>query len=98
MDFPFPLKKWDKQDWDQIKGLTKAEIISLLQKDNRWQFVGAKGSKHVFQNTQYKPPFDYVSIHYHPKERFREEKLLKHLLNHICWTREDFVKWKIIKR
>jgi hypothetical protein len=40
MEFPFPHKSWAKDEWDQIKNPSKKEIIGLLNKDDRWQFVG----------------------------------------------------------
>lgn len=95
MEFPFPKKKWTSQDWSQIKNLTKIDLISLLKKDNYWEFVGVKGAKYIFHNPQYKPPYDYLTIHYHREGM--DAGLLKHLLNHWCCTRDDFKRWKVIK-
>jgi len=96
MYFPFPDKKWDKQDWDQIKNITKEKLISLLKKDDRWEFRGARDAKYVFYNPKLKPPFEYLAIHYHPHESFREKSLLKRILNHWCCTREDLKDWGAI--
>lgn len=98
MDFPFPKKQWGKQDWDQIKNLTKVDLISLLDKDDHWEFVQAKGARYTYFNTEYAPPYNYLTIHYHPRERYREAKLLCQILDHWCCTRDDLIRWKVIKR
>lgn len=96
MKLPFPKKQWEKQDWQQIKNLTKVDLISLLDKDSHWEFKGVKGAKYIYYNRQYKPPYDYLAIHYH-KEEFKNKGLLRHLLDHRCCTRDDLKRWKVIK-
>jgi hypothetical protein len=96
MEFPFPHKRWTGQEWDQIKNLTKLDLISLLDKDSNWTFVGVKGANYVYYNPQHKPPYDYLTIHYH-REGYRNKGLLRRLLDHWCCTGEDLKRWKIIK-
>lgn len=96
MQFPFANKEWDKNEWDQLKNLRKTDIISLIKKDQRWEFRGAKGARYQFYNQQIKPPYDYLTIHHH-KEGFHNPGLLKNLLNHWCCTKDDLRKWKVIK-
>jgi predicted RNA binding protein YcfA (HicA-like mRNA interferase family) len=96
MEFPFPHKSWAKDEWDQIKNLSKKEIISLLNKDGRWQFVGVKGALHIFRNNQYSPPYNYLTIHYHTGG-FNNPSLLRQILNHWCCTPDDLRRWKTIK-
>lgn len=97
MNFPFPKKEWSKQDWQQLKNLTKSDLISLLNKDVRWKSMGAKGAEFVFHNPQLQSPYQYLAIHYHPKEGFRNKGLLKNILNHWCCTKDDLKRWKVIK-
>lgn len=97
MELPFPKKKWSKQEWDQLRGITKSKMIALLNKDTRWEFLGTKGSRYIYRNSELRAPFDHVAIHFHPKEGYRDQKLLRAILDHICWTRDDLVKWKVIK-
>jgi len=97
MELPFPHKKWTGQDWDQVKNLTKIELIGLLQKDKRWRQVETKGGRYIFFNPQHKSPYQYLAIHYH-KAGIRDKHLLRSILDHWCCTREDFVSWKVIKR
>jgi len=35
MELPFPKKKWTNQERQQLKKLTKIDLISLLDKDDR---------------------------------------------------------------
>jgi hypothetical protein len=97
MDFPFPAKRWEKHEWDQIKNLTKKEIISLLNKDARWANRGANGGRFIFHNSKFSPPYEYLAIHYHPTEGYRDKGLLKEILNHWCCSSEDLRKWKVIR-
>jgi hypothetical protein len=93
---PFPKKKWDKNTWAQLKGLTKVDLISILFKDQNWEHVSSKDGKYVFKSRKYKPPYDYLAIHYH-KEDFRNPGLLKSILDHTCWDVPKLQNWKIIK-
>jgi len=94
--FPFIKKEWTKQEWQQLKGLTKKDLISLLKKDRRWEWVSTKGSRYIFHNPERKQPFDYLEIHYH-NEGYRNPGLLQDILNQWCCTKEDLKKWKVIK-
>lgn len=89
MVFQLPRKKWSKPDWSQIKNLTKVDLIRMLDKDDRWEFVGIKGALYMYHNGEMKAPWDYVTIHYHPREGFRNKGLLQQLLDQICWLAAD---------
>jgi hypothetical protein len=97
MDFSFPKKSWEKNEWAQLKNLTKNNIISLLKKDIRWEFKEANGGRYIYKNPKLPQPHDYLAIHYHPTEGFRDKGLLREILNQWCCTREDLKKWKVIK-
>jgi hypothetical protein len=99
MKLPFPKKSWNKQDWSQIKNLSKIDMISLLDKDPHWERVGTKGALYIYYNPEcakYGQQYAYVAIHYH-REEYRDKGLLRGLIDHICWTRDDFKRWKVIK-
>lgn len=96
MKLPFARKEWANQEKQQFKKLTKIDLISLLKKDNRWEFAGVKGNKYIFHNSEYKPPYNYLTIHYH-REGFKNIGLLLDLLDHWCCTRDDLRHWKVIK-
>jgi len=97
MDFPFPAKKWKKNEWAQLKNLTKKKIIDLLMKDERWEHTGVDGSRYIFYNPKLPRPQENLAIHFHPKEGYRDKGLLKDILSHWCCTLEDLKKWKVIK-
>ena len=97
MNFPFPSKNWEKNEWAQLKNLTKKNIIELLKKDKHWEHTGVNGGRYIFCNPSLSPPFDNLAIHFHPTEGFRNKKLLKDILNHWCCTLDDLKKWKAIK-
>lgn len=96
LPFPFPKKSWKKNEWNQLKGLTKIEMIRLLEKDDRWEHVATKGSRYIFYNPDLPEPFRYVEIHHH-REGYRDKGLLRKLIDHICWTREDLRNWGVIR-
>jgi len=97
MEFPFPKKEWTKQEKQQFRNLTKIDLIKLLDKDERWDFKGVKGNKYTYHNSQIKPPYNYLTIHYH-REGYRNIGLLLDILNQWCCTREDLKRWKVFKR
>lgn len=96
MNFPFPKKKWTKQERDQIRPLTKIAMIKLLDKDARWEFLGVKGGRYIYENSEYPKPYDHVAIHYH-REGYHDPSLLFQLIDNICWTAKELRKWKVIK-
>ena len=96
MEFPFPKKKWTKQEKQQFNKLTKIDLINLLNKDNRWEFKGVKGNKYTYHNPTIKSPYDYLTIHYH-REEYKNIGLLLFILDQWCCTRDDLKRWKIIK-
>jgi len=96
MELPFPKKKWTYQEQQQFKKLTKIDLINLLNKDNRWEFTGVKGNQYTYHNPTIKPPYDYLTIHYH-REQYKNIKLLLFIFDQWCCTRDDLKRWKIIK-
>ena len=96
MNLPFPKKKWTKQEREQIRPLTKIDMIKLIDKDPHWEFLGVKGARFVYGNPKYPKPYDHVAIHYH-KERFYDPSLLFQIIDNICWTAEDLRNWGVIK-
>lgn len=92
-----PEKKWSKQAKDQLLAKTKKDYIRLLKKDSRWEHVSTSGAVQAFRNPSLPKPQDYLTIHYHPKERFNNWSLLKQLLEQICWTENSLKKQKTIK-
>jgi|GEM_PF-1232153 len=96
---PFPNKKWDKQVWDQIKNIKKTEMIVFMAKDDRgvWKHLKTIGAVYVYHTNKYKPPFDMLTIHYHPGDTFTKGSLTDHL-DHVCWTVDDLIRFKIIKK
>jgi len=96
MAFPFPKKSWGRY-WEQVKNLNQKDIISLLDKDERWEYVATKGSRYIYRNSGLPRPDDRVEIHYHGRKGYVNKSLLSDLLDHICWTLDDLRKWKVVK-
>lgn len=65
MRLPFPRKKWTKNEWDQLKGLTKIEVIKILDKDDTWEYIGTKGGRYIYKSDEYDEPFNHLAVHYH---------------------------------
>lgn len=87
-----------KNVWDQIKNITKDELIRALKRDGWIRDQEEKTHRgailvYIKKNNDNKR----VTIHYHPKETFRDPKLLKNILNIIGWTEEDLRRLKLIK-
>lgn len=82
--------------WNQIKGLSKGDLVSALEKDG-WTLEPTKSAERVFVDLNANP-HKRVSIHYHhSKDTFRDPKLLKSVLNDIGWTEQDMKRLKLIK-
>mgnify|MGYP006281842747 CR=1 FL=1 len=95
--YPPPKKRWSKQAMDQLKAKTKKDFIKQLDKDPAWNVVPKKDAPYVFHNPDKPKGEQYVAIHYHPKQRFNCVKLLKTMLEQICWTESQLKKAKFIK-
>ena len=93
----FPQKSWTLQAKQQLQSFTKSKYIDLLRKDPNWELEQIKGARHCFINPKLPKNYNRVVIHYHPKQRFYEWKLLRSILDQICWTEEELKKKKIIK-
>ncbi len=92
-----PKKQWSLSAKQQLKNLTKAEIIKLLEKDARWEKQQCKGGSAIpFRNPNLPPPLNYVAIHFHSKQTCGWD-LLEKLLAQICWTEQYLKSKKIIK-
>lgn len=90
-------KKWSHRALGQLKNKTKAEWISHLDRDERWERAAQQtgGSPIVFQRVDDKSKT--VSIHNHPKETYRSLDLVKDLLEKICWTEDVLLGDKFLK-
>jgi hypothetical protein len=95
MELPFPKKDWGT-DWNQIKNLQPKDLISIMKKDSRWEFIGVSGARYLYRRADIPKPHDIIAIHYHNKG-YRDKGLLKDILNHTCWTKEMLRAWKVIK-
>lgn len=91
-----PKKDWGKY-WEQIKDLKRKQIIRLLDKDPRWEFVKVRGSHYVYYNAELPSPHNYVEISHHAGG-YGDKSLLKMLLDNICWDIAVLKKWKVIKK
>jgi len=76
--------------WEQVKSIDKDRLIKALEKDG-WIL----DTEHKKFRT-YRKGINKVTIHYHNTE-FRNPKLLKKLLEDICWQEEDFRRLKLIR-
>jgi predicted RNA binding protein YcfA (HicA-like mRNA interferase family) len=83
---------FSKQTWDQIKGITKDDLIKALDKDG-WTLDNPKGGS---MRIYHKAPNRRVSIHYHAGDTMGR-KLLAGLLTDIGWTEADLRRVKLIK-
>jgi predicted RNA binding protein YcfA (HicA-like mRNA interferase family) len=77
--------------WNQLKGITAAELCRALQKDG-WTVDFRKGAERVYRA----PDGRRVSIHYHPHKTYGSN-LLKALLADIGWTQKDMKRLKLIR-
>jgi hypothetical protein len=93
---PFAKKKWTRQERDQIKSFSKDLVRKLLDKDDRWEFIGVNGGRATYRNPEHDEPYTYVAVHT-STERFQNPSLLFWMIDHICWTPKDLRKWKAIK-
>ncbi len=94
---PFKPQKWTSQEWAQLKGISKNELIRLLRRDPNWEEVhSSRGSRIVFRNRNLPLEYQYIAIHRHAGG-FRNKSLLKALLAQIGWTADQLRKWKVIK-
>jgi predicted RNA binding protein YcfA (HicA-like mRNA interferase family) len=81
---------WDEhrdrgmQTWDQIKGITKDDLIKALERDG-WTLDDPKGDS---MRIYYKAPNRRVSIHYHAGATMGRN-LLNALMDDIGWTDSD---------
>ena len=90
-------QNWTKQEWDQLKGISKAKLIQLLRKDPDWEETpAARGSRIVFCNKNLPLEDQYVAIHKHAGG-YHDKGLLKNLLAQIGWSAQRLRKWKVIR-
>ena len=94
---PFPKRQWEKSEWDQIKNWKKKDLIKYLDADANWKRVGTDGSRYIYKTSKRQPPHEYVEVHYHAKDGFRNPGLLKKRLDQICWDATHLRSRKIIK-
>jgi len=92
------MKKWSQQARAQLLARTKKDYIQLLDKDPEWEQVNSRGATYGYRNPNRPPQHQYVTIHYHPKERYNHWSLLAEMLETICWTEESLKKRKVLKK
>ena len=93
---PFLKKEWTNNERKQLAGLTKKDMAKLLGKDPCWEHVHDRGAKRVFYNPDIPSPYDFFLVHYHD-EGFKNKGFLLHIIDHICWTRDQLKGWKVLK-
>jgi len=89
-------KTWTKSAWDQLKNISRATVLKLMEKDPNWIKKKSSGARIGFVNSNYKKPYDVVTIHYHPKNTYDRASLCM-LLDNIYWDETMLRKWKVIK-
>lgn len=90
----FPEKKWTKAAFLQIRRFSKKDYQKYLRKDPKWIEVNST----TFYNEKLPKPHDFISIHYHKgSERFKNSRMIRNMLNQICWTEDVLKEWKAIK-
>lgn len=78
--------------WNQLKNLTKDELIHALIKDD-WTPDTKLRTERVYRHS----PGRRVSIHYHLGSDTFKPSLLKSLLEEIGWTEQDMKRLKLIR-
>jgi predicted RNA binding protein YcfA (HicA-like mRNA interferase family) len=89
-----------KTVWNQLKNLTKGELVSALERDG-WTLEkpsASSGAIRLF--IKYDPqgkPLKRVELHYHHSSDTMGPGLLKGLLADAAWTDKDMRRLKLIK-
>ncbi len=82
--------------WNQIRNLSKGELISALERDG-WTLDSTRGSIRLYIDTR-SHPHRRVAIHYHKaSETFRNPRVLNDVLQSIGWSVEDLKRLKLIR-
>lgn len=84
---------YSKDVWNQLKGITKDELITALEKDN-YELDATRGAVRAYRN---KETGNRITIHYHPNATFKNPGLLKAILDDLGWTEKDMKRLKLIK-
>lgn len=79
-----------EQIWDQLKGISAAELIKALEHDG-WQLRKGRGSRRIYR----KGP-RVVAIHHHARKTF-SAKMLQMLLKDIGWNESDLRRLKLVR-
>ena len=80
--------KIDKSIWQQLKGVTKKQVIKALQRD------GCVQERLTFYHPQKKYR---ITIHYHAKKTFSPYLIKNYLLAETGWTIKDLKRLKLVK-
>lgn len=86
---------FSKNVWNQIKNLTKDEIIGALKRDGWNQDPASKDATIAFLK-EASPKSKRIVIHYHPHATCGPN-LLRDLISEIGWTEADLKRLKLIK-
>lgn len=81
--------------WNQLKNLSKDDLISALEKDG-WKLSPMSGGserEYIKEGSQRRR----IVIHYHTRGETCGRKLLKGLLEDIEWTETDLHRLKLVK-
>jgi predicted RNA binding protein YcfA (HicA-like mRNA interferase family) len=94
--------KYSKQIKDQIKSITKLELIKALHKDGFVLYKdrgGSSGSVMPFYKETNDPKNPIViNIHFHHNQGRLIENILMGILDQTGWTEEDLIRLKLVKR
>ncbi len=86
---------FNKNIWDQLKGLTAGSLIAALEQDG-WVCDTTKGSIQTFiKHTE--SGNKRVQVHFHGANKGWGRSLLKKMLSEIGWTEQDLKKLKLVK-
>ncbi len=80
--------KIDKSIWQQLKGVTKKQVIKALRRDGCVQ----EGLTFYHPQKKYR-----ITIHYHAKKTFAPKLIKNYLLAETGWTIKDLKRLKLVK-
>ncbi len=84
--------------WNQLKSITKGELITALKRDGWYQEVTGRGSELLFLKPNPDGTHRRVAIHFHHAKDTMGRGLLTALLEDVGWTEADLVRLKLVKR
>jgi predicted RNA binding protein YcfA (HicA-like mRNA interferase family) len=84
--------------WNQLKNLTKGELIAALERDGWKEEVRGGGAERLFVKTNPDGTHRRVAIHFHHANDTMGRGLLTALLRDVGWSEANLVRLKLIKR